>query len=296
MSKHSLSLAGLTSVILIGIIACTSEISSEIKTPIERELFAPGVLSLADRHEFGSVFTPEGDEIFIGIEHGNWASIVSYKRNGEEWHGPTDVIGSPELSANDPMFSIGGNRLYFIAKRAEQYDIGYLERLNKEKWSPPNWISSPINSAANEYYISFTQSGDLIFASNRDSPQENDFNILRARKTQNGGYSLEPFPDTINTRAYEADAFIDPSERYLIFSSNRLDGLGRGDLYISFREETGTWTQAVSLGNSVNTSGHELCPYVSADGKWLYFTSDGDIYRISTDVFTSAKSTIHTKT
>jgi len=296
MAIDSFFLTFLISLISICITACTSKISPETKTPIERQLVAPGVLSLPDRHEFGSTFTPDGSEVFIGIEHGNWASIVSYKRNGEEWHGPNEVIGNPELSANDPMFSPDGKHLYFIAKRSGQYDIGYLERAEKGKWSPPNWISGPINSRANEYYISFTESGDLVFASNRDAETGNDFDILRARKAQNGDYSLEAFPNTINTKAYEADAFIDPSERYLIFSSNRPEGLGHGDLYISFAEDNGTWTRAVSLGNSVNTSGHELCPYVSHDGKWLYFTSSGDIYRISTDIFTSAKTAYESET
>ena len=255
----------------------------------ERAIFAPGIVSLPDRHEFGSVLTRTGDELFIGIEHGQWASIVSYKREGDTWVGPVAVIGSSELSANDPMLSPDESSLYFISRREGQYDIGYVKRLDNGGWSPARWLPAPINSAANEYYISFTRGGDLVFATDRNAQRGNDFDVVRGHKSPTGDYTLETFPETINTPGYEADAFIDSDGQFLIFSSSRYDGFGRGDLYVSFSDENGGWSEAVLLGASVNTSGHELCPFVSADGKWLYYTSEGDIYRISTDVISQAK-------
>ncbi len=35
------------------------------------------------------------------------------------------------------------------------------------------------------------------------------------------------------------------------------------------------------MGPAINTDGHELCPFVSRDGKYLFFTRDGDIYWVS---------------
>lgn len=265
------------------ITACNAKEAKYKTQKNKRELIASGVISLPDRHEFGTTLTSDGSEIFIGIEHGNWASIVSYKHDGKKWQGPNKVIGSETFSANDPMLSPDQKHLYFISKQSGQYDIGYLTRENDGGWSTPNWLPAPINSKSNEYYISLTKNGDLVFSTDRKAKQGNDFDIVRARKGNNGEYDLETLPSSINTIGYEADAFIDPNGQYLIFSSSRPGGLGRGDLYISFLTDNKNWSDAVPLDDSVNTTGHELCPFVSADGQWLYFTSDGDIYRISTD-------------
>ena len=95
--------------------------------------------------------------------------------------------------------------------------------------------------------------------------------------------------DAINTDAYEADVFVDPKEQYLIFCAQRNSGMGRGDLYISFKEADGSWSTSVNMGDKVNTEGHELCPFVTADGKYLFYTSKQDIYWISTSIFETLK-------
>ena len=83
--------------------------------------------------------------------------------------------------------------------------------------------------------------------------------------------------------------FIAPDESYMIYCSIRKDGLGKGDLYISFKDNKGDWSEAVNMGNSINTENHELCPFVSADGKYLFYTSNGDIYWVSTKILNGYK-------
>ena len=64
--------------------------------------------------------------------------------------------------------------------------------------------------------------------------------------------------------------------------SDRPGGAGEGDLYVSYRT-AGAWGAPVSLGSAVNTPAYEYTPWVSADGKWLYFSRGwGEIWRIST--------------
>lgn len=242
-------------------------------------LVAPGVISQNERHEFGSVLSEDGTEFFIGVDHGGWSSIELYVRAGEHWIHRGRVIGDQDFSANDPFLSPDGKRLYFITKSNGSFDIGYMERLGRGGWSQPFIESSPINSEESEYYISFLRNGDMVFASDRRSKKVGDFDIYLARKRGEAFEEPRPFPEGINTDGYEADAFIDPDGEYLIFSSNREGGRGRGDLYVSFAAEDSNWTQPQPL-NAVNTEGHELCPFVSADGATLYFTREGDIYSI----------------
>ncbi len=57
----------------------------------------------------------------------------------------------------------------------------------------------------------------------------------------------------------------------LFFASDRPDGFGGYDLYISYFEG-GAWTKPINLGPVVNTPGNEISPYF--DGTNLYFSSD----------------------
>lgn len=43
----------------------------------------------------------------------------------------------------------------------------------------------------------------------------------------------------MNTEHYEADVFVSSDEQYVIFCSERPGGLGKGDLYISFNDNSG---------------------------------------------------------
>jgi len=45
-----------------------------------------------------------------------------------------------------------------------------------------------------------------------------------------------------------------------------------GDIYISFRDSEGNWTDPVNLGEDVNSDRQERFPSVSPDGKYLLFT------------------------
>lgn len=96
-------------------------------------------------------------------------------------------------------------------------------------------------------------------------------------------------PSAINTPSYEADVFVALDESYIIFCANRREGLGSGDLHISFKDENNIWKPSINMGNIINTKGHELCPFVTADGNYFFYTSNQDIYWVSTTVFEKFK-------
>jgi hypothetical protein len=84
---------------------------------------------------------------------------------------------------------------------------------------------------------------------------------------------MEKLGDSINTEEfYEEDLFIAPDESYLMFC-RRDDGFGSWDIFISFRKEDGSWTKAKNMGEPINTSASEVYPFVTSDGKYLFFSS-----------------------
>jgi len=73
-------------------------------------------------------------------------------------------------------------------------------------------------------------------------------------KYVNGGYQkFEPLPEIINT-GITLDPFIDFQDRFLLFAgSNRADNIGIIDLYISYKDGNGNWSQSSNLGQEICT-------------------------------------------
>ncbi len=88
----------------------------------------------------------------------------------------------------------------------------------------------------------------------------------------NGWYKqAERLGDEVNSDSWDIYPYIAPDESYILFSSNRPGGAGGQDLYISLRNQDGTWTPAIDMGPVVNSDRDEMFPFVSADGKILFF-------------------------
>jgi hypothetical protein len=250
--------------------------------------FAPGLVSLVDQHEFGSVFSRNAKEFYFAVDIGGKAEIRFMKLENGKWTRPVTLLADEVFSYNDPMLSPDEKKLFFISDRSgkpgqkKDYDIWYVER-NGDQWSLPVNAGAEINSDRNEYYVSFSDKGTMYFSSNRKFRDEwgDGFNICASAVSQGLFQEPSPLGDSVNTMHYEADVFIAPDESYLIFCADRPEGYGAGDLYISFKKSDGTWTRSKNMGERINTPGHELCPFISSDGKYFFYTSNQDIYWVN---------------
>ena len=253
----------------------------------EAEIFAPGFISKSDFYEFGSVFNRSGTEFYYAVNVRGRSEIRFSQMENGEWSKPLTILSHPVYGYNDPFLSRDEQKLYFISRRPlsgegapKDYDIWYVERRGSG-WSEPINAGAPINSASNEYYISFTTDGAMYFGSNREGQ---NFDIYRSAWRDGSFQRPEKLGPEVNSPHYEADVFVDPNESYIIFCAERPGGYGRGDLYISFKKIGGGWSEAVNMGPKINTNGHELCPYVSPDGAFFFYTSRQDIYWISSAI------------
>jgi outer membrane protein OmpA-like peptidoglycan-associated protein len=74
-------------------------------------------------------------------------------------------------------------------------------------------------------------------------------------------------------------------ENVLVFGADGFGTLGAEDLYVSFRKPDGFWTEPKNLGRQVNTTAQDVSPTLSADGRRLYFSTNGRKGLGSFDVF-----------
>ena len=252
------------------------------------KVFAPGIVSLNDQLEFGSVFSKDGKEFYYAVDIHGKAETRFMKYVDQKWTPSAKLIAGEKFSYNDPFLSTDETRLFFISDmplagngEKKDYDIWYIQRTGG-KWSDPQNAGHAINSDKNEYYISFSQKGSLYFSSNQGSANNYDIYYSPVR---NGAFEKAiKLGDAVNTQYYEADVFVAWDESYLIFCADRPEGNGKGDLYISFKSENGDWTKSKNMGKVINTAGHELCPFVTRDGKYLFYSSNNDIYWVSMDI------------
>jgi len=259
------------------------------------EKFAPGSLSKPNRHEFGCTFSADGTECFFGVDNDGTMEIYHTRLEDGAWSPEEKLFTGDSFSYNDPMLSPDESRLYFISNRPlsipgskKDVDIWYSTRTD-EGWSDPVNVGAPINGPLNEYYVSFAQNGTMYFGSKDTAPEapRYAYDIYRAEFTDGAYATPQKLPEAINTHRYEADVYIAPDESYMIFCSVRKHGLGQGDLYISFKDTEGNWTTAKNMGKPINSEFHELCPFVTRDGKYLLYTSNQDIYWVSAEILAS---------
>ncbi len=269
---------------------------NEIPPDSTPKIFASGKISLEDEFEFGAVFSNDGTEFYYSVEIWGKTETRMMKFENGKWSSPKKILFHKSYSFNDPFLTPDNKKLFFISNRPlsgtglkKDYDIWYVER-QAGKWSEPKNAGKNINSSKNEYYISFTKNGKMYFSSNKqDNEGKNNYDIYSSEFEYGNFQPANKLSAAINTSEYEADVFVAPDESYLVLSANRTGGLGGGDLYVSFRKQDGTWTPAKSLGSTINTETDDFCPYVSPDGKYLFYASQRDIYWVSTDVFKKLK-------
>ena len=241
-------------------------------------LFAPGFVSTG-LDELNSIFSPDGKEFYFCVRNFSGAvSIFQMKMENEIWSEPNLLPFASRFGDIDVTISPDGNKILFSSKRPipgndnpkEDNDFWMVKRVG-DSWGKPIYLGEEINSDRHDYYPVMTNNGTIYFSSQREGVGTN--NIYRSKFIDGKYTKAEKLGDAINTEHREFDPYISPDETLLIFTSNRPESFGSGDLYVSFKNEDGRWTKAKNMGDKINTPGSEYCAMITPDGKYLFFTS-----------------------
>lgn len=252
-------------------------------------IFAPDIISTQfHEHSFPAI-SPGGDLIlwnsgFLNNYTYSFPFRILYvqKQNGS-WTNPAYFHSDFFFETSCASFSPNGRKIFFCGDTAKNKenrnaDIWYSEKVNK-KWSAPKQVSGKVNTPKRESQVSVTSDGTLYFLGFLEGVK-NNYGIYRSRLKDGMYQEPEALPSIINSELLDWTPFISPDESYLLFSSYREGGYGSGDIWISFRDEEDNWSVPVNLGPKVNGIYNERFPYVSPDGKYLFFLTD----RVSPDL------------
>ncbi|GAA4505732.1 hypothetical protein GCM10023172_34000 [Hymenobacter ginsengisoli] len=191
---------------------------------------------------------------------------------------PTDIPGLDTKARNK------------TAADGEYYEgIVETHRIDADNWEKPRSLSAALNSKGHD-------ASDQLF--------DNDTKLLMYRSDEDGDVFVSSkqaggdwgaptkLNSNINSKAYEGDAYITPDGLTLYFSTARYSEDGNLDLYYSTRTAGGDWGPAKSLGSTINTKYDEDSPYISRDGRTLYFSSRGHNTMGDYDIFQSKYDSI----
>ncbi|MES2622021.1 MAG: OmpA family protein [Bacteroidota bacterium] len=163
----------------------------------------------------------------------------------------------------------------FLAEKMLQ-DCDFAEEALKHPvdFVPVN-LGTAINTTADESMPSLTADGKyLCFTRHFGMGRFQDEDIYMSLRTSAGFAPATGIGEMINTERFiEGAQNFSPSGKYLFFtSSDRPDGVGRADIYMS-RKTGDIWESANNMGSPINTPGYETQPCISADGRDLFFSS-----------------------
>lgn len=231
--------------------------------------------------------------------------IVSY--NGQTIY--FTRVGHPDF---DKTLEVEGKNL-FLSLSPKQYD-NYLAKIyssisgqtvrnaTSSAYNQDVWIASlennefqslthpgpPLNNALPNSICALTPEDDSFILINQFLPgggMKEGFSKIKKQ----GDNWLFPKPVQIEnyyTNGRNVNVTMSPDGEVLIMSLEREKGNGRNDLYVSFKNGVGGWTEPMNLGKKINSKFSEDTPTISEDKKTIYFSSNRtnamggrDIYR-----------------
>lgn len=219
---------------------------------------------------------------------------VAFKDKPENL-GPLVNSADPDML---PFISADGRTLYFARKQHEgnigpdKNDDIYISHLDgRGKWEAAYNIGPPLNNAYNNFVCAVNPDGTELLLSGR---YENK-GVAREglhRTVFNGKAWSHPEPIEIdqyrNTSPFVC-YHVSADMKYLVIAMEHPDTYGDMDIYVSFRQPSGRYSKPLNLGPVINTAGTEPSVFLSADGKTIYFASDGHAGYGAYDMFMSRR-------
>ena len=188
---------------------------------------------------------------------------------------------SPVCDSNNTFVIFTSRRPQNIGMQKDKYDDKFFEdvyysvkdagrfknAVNMDTTNP--LIEKFTNTADHDAIVSLTPDGKKLFFYKNNSLHVSEWN----GKSWGKPVAL---PSVINVEgSYEPHATLSPDGKILVFTSNKIEGSGGLDLYMSKLSADGNWANPENLGPTINTIEDEDSPFFSPDGKQLYFASRG---------------------
>lgn len=250
-------------------------------------VFAPGIVSLDGFYEEGICFSNNGEELYftrkdLRPETKDKSDIYCSSCTNGVWTKPVRASFNSGAYDAEPAISGTDGKIYFFSERRKPGISSFIGEIwttgrKAHGWQKPVYLENTLNETWVNHLSAAAK--DVIYFT---SFREKQIGIFTS-KILKGDISPPLFlPPEINSIAGASNPFISPDESILLFEG-KSGGYDYSEIYISFRTTEGLWQPAIKLNDRVNLTRTESNPSLSPDGKYLFFTRNGDIYWIKLD-------------
>ena len=201
-----------------------------------------------------------------------------------------------------PLISPQGDLLYFsrqnhpenVGGEEDIEDIWYSEKDEATgEWGIAKNIGAPLNNEGPNFISSITPDGNtaiLLLGNKYGKNGKMTAGVSVSTRTSEGweepmsleiknDYNLSP----------KVGYYLANNRKVLMMSVQRRDTKGDRDLYVSFLNDNGTWSEPKNLGDNVNSASEESSPFLAPDDKTLYFSSKGYSGYGGTDIYVTRR-------
>lgn len=211
-----------------------------------------------------------------------------------------DNVGSNINSNIDeflPRISSDGNRMYFYSTdRSDGFgggDVWYSNKTADGEWSKPNNMGSVVNTDSHEGILSLSADGNtaIVFGNYEGRFGNGDF--FYSAKVGDTWTVPCNLGGGVNSDEWESMANISPDGKTLIFVAyegrkDEEEADYETDIYITHLKN-GAWSTPIPISRTINTASSETWPFLNADGRTLYFSSDGHAGLGGSDLFVTRR-------
>ena len=200
-------------------------------------------------------------------------------------------LGSAVNSKDDDYFPYITNdqrQLFFTRKTDNGDEDLFASRRERSDWSRGSAVRA-INTEGDEGMCTLVRDGRRLYftACGREGGL-GICDIWEALVSAGGEIGeASPLKGYANSAKWESQASISCDGSTIFFASEREGGLGKSDLYFSKRQADGSWSEPANLGPRINTDDYEEAPFITNDGRTLYFSSYGHPGMGDQDIFMS---------
>jgi outer membrane protein OmpA-like peptidoglycan-associated protein len=180
-----------------------------------------------------------------------------------------------------PIISTDGKTLYFARQNVEG-NVGGINdtedvwhsSFEKGMWGFARNMGKPINSKEPDNLVAVGADNNTMLFKLSDG-------LAFRYRSQTGWTDYERLNLPLRDESNHFVGNLASDGRTLIFSAMMRGNVfydakrSENDLYISIRDSLGIWSAPANLGKVINTMGEESSPFLSADGRTLYFASNG---------------------
>lgn len=230
------------------------------------EVFAPGIVS-TELYELFSAFTPDMKEFyFVRYDEEDKPSMIVYKYENNQWN---KSVTGPRVG--EPFISFDGKTMHLGRKYMDRTSTGWSELKSLEAPFEDLRIMRLISSSDGTYYFDTAGEEPIRYSRLVDGKRE------------------EPQMLDLDLGLHNAHPWIAPDESYFIWDDQRESGYGKADIYISFKQQDGSWGPAINMGDQVNSERGDSYATITPDGKYMLFNrsiddNNVDIYWVDTKI------------